>query len=115
MEQNKKSAKAIAKYIRMSSRKANIVINLIRGKKVADAVAILNHTPKAASPVVMKCLKSAIANAENNYEMNVDDLYISEIYATQGPTLKRFRAAAQGRGVSIMKRTCHITVVVSEK
>lgn len=108
-------ARAIVKYVRISSRKVNIVIDLIRGKKVGDAFAILRHTPKAASAIVEKLLKSAVANAENNHEMNVDSLYISEAYATQGPTLKRFMARAQGRGVRILKRTSHITLVVKEK
>jgi len=108
-------ARAIAKYIRISSRKVNIVIDLIRGKKVSEAFAILKHTPKAASVLLEKLLKSAVANAENNYEMNVDKLYISEVYATQGPTLKRFRAASHGRGVRILKRTSHITLAVKEK
>ena len=108
-------ARAIAKHIRISSRKVNIVIDLIRGKKVSEAFAILRHTPKAASVLLEKLLKSAVANAENNYEMNADKLYISEIYATQGPTLKRFRAASHGRGVRILKRTSHITLAVKEK
>lgn len=108
-------AKAIARYIRISSRKVNIVLNLIRGKKVDEAFAILKHTPKAASEILLKLLKSAVANAENNYNMDVDNLYISEAYANQGPTLKRFRARAQGRGVRILKRTSHITLVVKEK
>ena len=108
-------ARATVKHIRMSSRKVNIVINLIRGKKVGDAFAILKHTPKAASEVLEKLLKSAVANAENNNGMNIDNLYVSEVYATQGPTLKRFRAAAMGRGVRILKRTCHVTLAVKEK
>lgn len=108
-------AKAIVKHVRISSRKVNIVLDLIRGKKVGDAFAILKHTPKAASAVLEKLLKSAIANAENNYNMNVDKLFISEAYATQGPTLKRFMARAQGRGVRILKRTSHITLAVKEK
>ena len=108
-------ARAIAKYIRISSRKVNIVIDLIRGKKVSEAFAILKHTPKAASAILEKLLKSAVANAENNYEMNADTLYISEVYATQGPTLKRFRAASHGIGVRILRRTSHITLAVKEK
>jgi large subunit ribosomal protein L22 len=108
-------AKAIVKHVRISSRKVNIVIDLIRGKKVGDAFAILKHTPKSASAVLEKLLKSAVANAENNHNMNVDKLFISEVYATQGPTLKRFMARAQGRGVSILKRTSHITLAVKEK
>lgn len=108
-------ARAHVKYIRMSSRKANIVLDLIRGKRIGDAFAILRHTPKAASPIVEKLLKSAAANAENNHSMNVDKLYVAEAYSTQGPTLKRFRARAMGRGVRILKRTCHITMVVKER
>lgn len=108
-------ARAYVRYIRMSSRKVNIVLDLIRGKSVGEAFAILKHTPKAASAVVEKLLKSAIANAENNHNMNVEKLYVAETYSTQGPTLKRFRARAQGRGVRILKRTCHVTMVVAEK
>ncbi len=108
-------ARAMVKHIRISSRKVNIVIDLIRGKKVGEAFAILKHTPKAASEVLEKLLKSAVANAENNNGMNIDNLYVSEVYATQGPTLKRFRAAAMGRGVRILKRTSHVTLVVKEK
>lgn len=108
-------AKAIAKYVRISSRKVNIVIDLIRGKKVSEAFAILRYTPKSASAVLEKLLKSAVANAENNHGMNIDKLYISEVYATQGPTLKRFMARAMGRGVRILKRTSHITLAVKEK
>lgn len=108
-------AKAIAKYMRISSRKVGIVLDLIRGKKVGEAFAIIKHTPKAASEILEKLLKSAVANAENNYNMDVDKLYISEAYANQGPTLKRFRARAKGRGVRILKRTSHITLIVKEK
>jgi len=108
-------ARAHVRYIRMSSRKVNIVLDLIRGKRIGDAFAILRHTPKAASITIEKLLKSAVANAENNNNMNVDKLYVAEAYSTQGPTLKRFRARAQGRGVRILKRTCHVTMVVAEK
>lgn len=108
-------ARAHVRYIRMSSRKVNIVLSLIRGKKIGDAVAILRHTPKAASVIIEKLLKSAVANAENNHNLDVDKLYVAEAYSTQGPTLKRFRARAQGRGVRILKRTCHVTMVVAEK
>lgn len=108
-------AKAIAKYVRISARKVNIVLELIRGKSVKEAMAILKFTPKAASEVVAKVLKSAAANAENNHEMNPDSLYIAATYADQGPTLKRFQPHAQGRAFKILKRTSHITVVVKEK
>jgi large subunit ribosomal protein L22 len=91
------------------------VLDLIKGKDVDEALSILRFTPKAASRVVEKLVKSAVANAENNNNMDRDSLYISKAYADQGPTLKRFRARAMGRANMIRKRTSHITVVVSEK
>lgn len=109
-----KRPRAIAKYIRISPRKVKIVIDLIRGKQVDQAAAILMYTPKAAAPVVLKLLNSAIANAENNLELNRDDLYVAEVYANQGPTLKRFRARARGSASPIMKRTSHITIVLDQ-
>lgn len=108
-------AKAVARTVRIAPRKVRLVIDLIRGKQIGEAVAILRHTPKAASPVVEKVLKSAVANAEHNYELDVNNLVVSEIYVDEGPTLKRFRPRAQGRASAINKRTSHITVVVSEK
>lgn len=105
--------RAIARYIRISSRKVRIVINLIRGKQVNEALAILKFTPKAAAPVVEKLLKSAIANAEYK-GMNKDDLYVAEVYANQGPTLKRMMPRAKGSGALILKRSSHITVVLDE-
>lgn len=105
---------ATAKYIRISSRKVKAVIDLIRGKSVKEAEAILQYTPKSATEPVAKLLKSAIANAENNLEMNREELYVAEIYANQGPTLKRFRPRAHGRASSIRKRTSHITVVLDQ-
>jgi large subunit ribosomal protein L22 len=108
-------AKAVAKTVRIAARKVRLVADLIRGKQVGEAVAILRLTPKAASPVVEKVLKSAIANAEHNYDMDVNNLVISEAYVNEGPTLKRFRPRAQGRASAINKRTSHITIVVSEK
>ena len=108
-------ARAKLSYARISSRKVKIVIDLIRNKSVGEALAILNHTPKAASPLVEKLLKSAIANAENNHDMDTESLYISEIYANQGPTLKRIRPRAQGRAFRIKKRTSHVAVVLKEK
>ena len=107
--------KAIAKYIRISSRKVRIVIDLIRGKQVDEALAILRFTPKAASPVVEKVLLSAIANAENNPpNLNRDNLYVAEVYANQGPTLKRFMPRAKGSASPILKRSSHITVILDE-
>lgn len=108
-------ARAYAKYIRMSPRKVKVVLDLIRGKQVNEALAILKHTPRAAAPVVEKLLKSAMANAENNHNMNVSNLFVAETYANQGPTLKRFRPRAQGRAYRIRKRTSHITMVLRER
>jgi large subunit ribosomal protein L22 len=108
-------SKASLKFARISARKIKIVIDLIRGKKVDEALAILKFTPKAASPLVEKVLKSAIANAENNHNMKSDSLYIAQIYANQGPTMKRIRAATQGRANRIRKRTSHLEIVLKEK
>ena len=108
-------AKATLRYARISSRKVNIFADLIRGKKVDEALAIVKFTPKASSEIIEKLLKSAIANAENNHGMNRGNLIVSEIYANQGPTLKRIRPAAKGSAVRIRKRTCHITIVVKEE
>ncbi|RPF49991.1 50S ribosomal protein L22 [Aquisalibacillus elongatus] len=108
-------AKAVAKTVRIAPRKARLVVDLIRGKEVGEAYAILAHTNRAASPLVEKVLKSAVANAEHNYELDAENLYISEAFVNEGVTLKRFRPRAQGRATAINKRTSHITVVVSEK
>ncbi len=108
-------AKATLRYARISSRKVKIVADLIRGKKVDEALAIVKFTPKASSEILEKLLKSAIANAENNHGMNRGNLIVSEIYANQGPTLKGIRPAAKGSAVRIRKRTCHITIVVKEE
>ncbi|WP_100332795.1 50S ribosomal protein L22 [Bacillus xiapuensis] len=108
-------AKAVVRTVRIAPRKARLVIDLIRGKQVGEAVAILRHTPKAASPIIEKLLKSAVANAEHNYDMDVNNLVIKQAFVNEGPTLKRFRPRAMGRASQINKRTSHITVVVSEK
>ncbi|MEF3303361.1 50S ribosomal protein L22 [Paenibacillus sp. GYB003] len=108
-------AKAHANHIRIAPRKVRLVIDLIRGKKVGDAVAILRNTPRSASPVVEKLLNSAIANAEHNFSLDPNKLVVSEAYVNQGPTLKRIRPRSQGRAFKILKRTSHITLVVSEK
>ena len=107
-------AKATLKYARISARKVKIVADLIRGKNVDEALAIVKFTPKASSEIIEKLLKSAIANAENNHNMNHNKLYVAEIFASQGPTLKRIRPAAKGSAVRIRKRTSHITIVVRE-
>lgn len=106
---------AQAKYVRISSRKVKIVIDLIRGKSLSEAEAILMYTPKAAAEPVLKVLRSAAANAENNLGLNLDELYVAEVYANQGPTLKRFRPRSQGRAYSILKRTSHITVILDSQ
>ncbi|SFE41268.1 LSU ribosomal protein L22P [Lentibacillus persicus] len=108
-------AKAVAKSVRIAPRKVRLVVDLIRGKEVGEAIAILRHTQRGASPVVEKVLNSAVANAEHNYEMEPDNLVISEAFVDEGVTLKRFRPRAQGRASQINKRTSHVTVVVSEK
>ena len=108
-------AKAKLSYARISPRKVKIVIDLIRNKPVGEALAILKLTPKAASPIVEKLLLSAISNAENNHGMDVDKLYVAEIFASAGPILKRIQPRAQGRAFRIFKRTSHITVVLKEK
>ncbi|CAM4483502.1 MULTISPECIES: 50S ribosomal protein L22 [Paenibacillus] len=108
-------AKASVNHVRIAPRKAQLVVDLIRGKQVGEAIAILRHTPKSASPVVEKLLNSAIANAEHNYQMDVNKLVVSQVFVNQGPTMKRFRPRAMGRASRINKRTSHITLVVSEK
>lgn len=109
------SAKASAKTVRIAPRKVRLVVDLIRGKSIGEAISILKFTPRGASPVVEKVLMSAIANAEHNYDLTLEDLYVSEAYVDEGPTLKRFRPRAKGSASAINKRTSHITVVVSEK
>ncbi len=106
---------AHAKYVRISSNKVRIVVDLIRGKSVDDAVAILQFTPKAAAPVVLKVLNSAIANAVNNSELDRKSLYVAEVFANPGPTLKRFVARSRGSASPMLKRTSHISVVLDQK
>ena len=108
-------AKATARYVRISPRKVKIVCDLIRGKDVPTALAILMQTPKAASEPLTKLVKSAAANAENNHQMDPEKLYVSATYANPGPIMKRMMPRAQGRAYRINKRTSHITVVVSER
>lgn len=107
-------ARATLKFARISARKVKIVADLIRGKNVDEALATVKFTPKASSEIIEKLLKSAIANAENNHEMKHENLYVAEIYANQGPTLKRIRPAAKGSAVRIRKRTSHITIVLRD-
>ncbi len=107
-------ARAELKFARISARKVKIVLDLVRGKSAAEAMAILKYTNKAAAPIVAKLVKSAVANATNNHKMDESKLVISEAFANQGPTMKRIMPRAQGRAFRINKRTSHITVVVKE-
>ena len=114
-EENKVlEATATLRFARISARKVKIVADLIRGKKVDEALAIVKFTPKASSEIIEKLLKSAIANAENNHGMNRGNLIVSETYANQGPTMKRIRPAAKGSASRIRKRTSHITIKLRE-
>ena len=108
-------ARAYLKFARISPRKVKIVCDLIRGKDTKIAKAILLNTPKAASELLVKVLDSAVANAENNFGMDPENLYVSQVFADAGPILKRGMPRAQGRMYRINKRTSHITVVVAEK
>lgn len=107
-------ARAIAKYIRLSPRKVRQVMDLIRGKKIGEALAILKFTPKRAAAAIEKVVKSAVANAEHNQELDKDALFIAEAFVDQGPTLKRTMPRAMGRADLMRRRTSHITVVVRE-
>ena len=111
----KDEGRALIKHARVSARKAKLVIDLIRNKGIDEAYAILKYMPRNASEILYKLLKSAEANAINNNELNRDKLYVSEIYADQGATLKRIMPRAQGRAFKIRKRTSHITLVLKEK
>ena len=108
-------ARAYLRHARIAPRKVQIVLDLIRNKPVDLAMAILKNTPKAACEPLVKLLASAIANAENNHNMNRDELYVAECVVTPGPTLKRIRPRAQGRAFKVLKRTSHITLVLKEK
>jgi large subunit ribosomal protein L22 len=108
-------AKAYLKYVRISPRKVQFLLNLIRGKDADVAMAILKNTPKGASPYLVKLLGSAIANAENNHQMDRSKLYVSECFVTPGPTLKRIRPRARGSADRILKRTSHVTIAVAER
>ena len=107
-------ARAQANYVRISPRKVKIVLDLIRNKPVDVAMAIVKHTPKAACEPLEKLLKSAVANAENNFNLDRKDLVVAECFVCPGPILKRVRPRAQGRAFRIEKRTSHITLVLKE-
>lgn len=114
-ENKDRRPRAVAKHVRISPYKVRVVLNIVRGKSVREAVAILENTPKSASEPVKKVIMSAAANAEHNLGMNRDNLYVAACYADQGPTLKRVMPRAQGRAFRILKRTSHITVVLDAK
>ncbi|MDO5037286.1 MAG: 50S ribosomal protein L22 [Tissierellia bacterium] len=108
-------ARAIAKYVRISPLKLHFICEEIRGKQVDEALVLLKFTPKRGAKELEKVLKSAVANAENNLNLDRDQLYVKEAYANEGPTMKRYRPRAQGMAAPIMKRSSHIGVVVAEK
>lgn len=108
-------ARAYLKHVRISPRKVKIVCDLIRGKDVGVAAAILMNTPKAACEPMLKLLRSAAANAENNHNMNTDLLYVDQVFVCPGPVMKRVRPRSHGRAFRILKRTSHITIVLKEK
>lgn len=114
-EQKEQRPYAKARYVRLSSSKAKIVLDQIKGKDIRTAVGILRYTPRYAADIIIKILNSAVANAEHNNGLNVANLFVQEAYATQGPTLKRIRPRAQGRAFRIEKKTSHITVVLNER
>lgn len=108
-------AKAVAKYVRMSPSKLRPVVDLVRGKDLDEALTILKFTPGKSAELVEKVVQSAAANAENNHDMDTSKLYVAEIYTNQGPTMKRWRAGAQGRAGKILKRSSHIGVTLKER
>ncbi|HEX6197790.1 MAG TPA: 50S ribosomal protein L22 [Jiangellaceae bacterium] len=108
-------ARAHARYVRVSPMKARRVVDVIRGMKADEAIAMLQYAPQAAAEPVRKVIASAVANAENNDGLDPDSLYIAQAYADEGPTMRRFRPRAHGRAARIRKRTSHITIVVSEE
>jgi len=108
-------AKAVARYVRMSPSKLKPVADLVRGKNLQEALTILKFTPGKGAELVEKVVQSAKANAENNFDLDPEKLYVAEIYANQGPTMKRWRAGAQGRAGAILKRSSHIGVTLKER
>ena len=108
-------ARAILRNVRIAPRKVKVVCDLIRGKSAAEANAIMMNTPKAASEILVKLLKSAVANAENNHNMDPEKLYVAEVSGSPGPIMKRIRPMSHGRAFRILKRTSHITLVLKEK
>lgn len=115
IEEKQKRAEAHAKFVRVSNTKAKIVLDQVKGKGVKEALAILTYSPRYASEVIIKVLKSAMANAEHNLNFDVEKLYVDEVVANQGPTLKRIRPRAKGRAYRINKRTAHISIYLKER
>ena len=115
MADEQQRARAIAKFVRISPRKARAVMDLIRGKPVNEAEAILRHLPRRGADVIMKVLNSAVANAVNNFDLDEEVLYVAEGAVDQAPTMKRWRPRARGMATPIMKRSSHIKVVVAER
>jgi large subunit ribosomal protein L22 len=107
--------KAVARFVRLSPRKARLIMDQIRGKQVEEAINLLSFAPQKSAFMIKKLVNSAVSNAEQNTELDVDKLYIKRVFADQGPSLKRFRARALGRASRIRKRTSHLTVVLEEK
>lgn len=107
--------RSVAKYIRMSAQKMRLVADLVRGRDVDEALALLRFTPKAAAKIVAKALASAVANADENHGLPTDELYVAQIMVDEGPTLRRGRAGARGRYKPLLKRSSHITVVLAER
>lgn len=108
-------ARAVVKYVRISPQKVRLVVDMIRGKKVEEADRILTFTPKKAAGIVKKLLKSAVANATQNPNIDENILYVKETYVGQGPTMRRWRARAQGRVAPIRKKMSHITIILGEQ
>jgi large subunit ribosomal protein L22 len=109
----RQEVRAVAKWVRMSPRKARLVTEHIRGRSVPEARTVLAFTPRAAAREIEKVLRSAVANAEANHNLRGDELVVSAAFVDEGPVIKRFRARARGRGVQIQKPTCHITVTLA--
>lgn len=107
--------RAISKYQRVSQRKVDRILDLIRGKGIDEAMAILNFLPHASAKIILNTLKSAIANATNNYKLQKENLFVSECYAGPSTPMKRYRAVSRGRAHPILKRACHITIIVEDK
>lgn len=108
-------SRTMAKYVRVSPRKVRLVMDQIKGKKVEEALHLLSFAPQKGAFLLKKLINSAVANAEQNSDIDVDNLYIKRIFADEGPTLKRFRPRAMGRATKIRKRTSHLTVILSER